>query len=152
VDRSHLEDATIGAPLFTEESELGYSYYMHSNDTYSLLLPRAMLLHKAYMSTYSLKDPRVKQMRLYADHHEAKCDDILLNMLATTSSKRAPLRVSLPWNSVHGDDSNDGAAYPGHSQLSRIEQRSECLTRLAHFFPAFPLARTDDIAYCGDVE
>ena len=154
--RSHVEDVRLGTPVLTEESGTAYTYYLYANDTYSLILPRTIIMHKAYMSAYALKDERIRMMRAYVDSHPLDCDDILLNMLATTSSGKAPLRVSIPADSVHdvegGDHSDPDALHDLVAEQNYLRLRSECLTRLAHFFPSFPLAKTDEMVYCGEIE
>ncbi|KAL8293011.1 hypothetical protein RQP46_000705 [Phenoliferia psychrophenolica] len=66
--------------------------------THSLVLPRVLMLSRAYLVQYA--SPGYTELRRIVDSDEAHCDDLLLNLVAAHTSPRPPLRIVLPERSV----------------------------------------------------
>ena len=118
---------------------------------YSVLLPRAVILHKRYFEQYAHLDVAVHN---YIDTQEGHCDDIALNIMVSTIFNTSPLRVLLPVYSVldfydscykHNPSDTGGLAL----QDRRSEVRTECLRWIQAHIPNGTLLFADRIGICG---
>jgi lipopolysaccharide biosynthesis glycosyltransferase len=116
------------------------SYVMQdqlNGEPYALILPRAVILHRDHLVSYANADVA---LRSYVDQQEAKCDDVLLNML--TSSTRIggkPLQIILPPASMFDRYSPCSAKFPTEAgglalQRDRQQLRRECYQFFAQYF------------------
>ena len=64
---------------------------------YSMVLPRAMILHRQYLQLYSRMNISILQ---YVDEQDAHCDDIALAFAVYNDTRKPSLRISLPPKSV----------------------------------------------------
>ncbi len=86
---------------FVRRIESGGKYVLDElldSSKYSIMLPRILLLPTSYLQAYSGK--KCRKYHEYVDTQSAHCDDIFLNMVALEESRKPPLRVLLPEESV----------------------------------------------------
>ena len=109
--------------------------------TYSIVLPRVMMLHRRYLEHY--RDQLAPHVKEYVDTQEGHCDDIALNAEISFITKHAPFRVILPPESVIDYFDN---CYAAHRQLTgglalqknRGRLRDECVHWIAKQYENLP--------------
>jgi hypothetical protein len=122
-----------------------------NGENYSLMLPRAMLLHKRYLKLYSKIDPAIIN---YVDEQNAHCDDIALNLAVAYYSKKPPMRIFAPSQTIldyykiclqKNRKETGGLA----TNKDRAELRNECFNWMTKMYPDDTLKFTNVIGTCG---
>jgi Glycosyl transferase family 64 domain len=124
---------------------------LEDSSTYSIVLPRILILPVSYMKLYS--SPALKRRRDYVDFQSAHCDDILLNILAQSTSSKGPLRVLLPKSSIidfyaHCWKQNKTLTGGLSLEVDRSKKRSECVQGLMHLSNISNFLNSSDIGSC----
>jgi hypothetical protein len=123
---------------------------LFGRNAYSMVLPKAMMVHKSHHERYSLL---AQQVHTYVDYQPAHCDDIVLNAMG----RLAPFRVLLPASSITDYFSactkKEGLRETTGGlglQKSRAELRSECLSWILQFFGEDSLKVSSNVGTCDD--
>lgn len=118
---------------------------------YSVALPRILLIPVSYLESYASEPSRI--LRDYVDDQSAHCDDIVMNVVAQKASKKPPLRVMLPDETVvdffsrcwaESKDMTGGLALQGN----RAQRRSECIKEIMKLSDLSAFKSSTDVATC----
>ncbi|KAI8808798.1 glycosyl transferase family 64 domain-containing protein [Cladochytrium replicatum] len=121
--------------------------------TYSLILPRVMILNRRHLLLYRDSDFS-SPLQGYVDSQEGHCDDIALNAMVAYTGKKPAFRVILPRQSVidyyeechrlHRMETGGLAL-----QKDRTKLRSECTQWIQGTFPEPALKESALVGTCG---
>ncbi|XP_063616652.1 exostosin-1 isoform X1 [Cydia splendana] len=125
----------VGYPArshFWDEAKNAWGYSSKWGGAYSLVLPGAALVHRAWLAAYSAAPPALRQ----AVRQARNCEDILLNCLVAHYTRRPPLKLAQRRRYKH---------YRYRSSWSDPEhfvQRQSCLNTFAAAWGYMPLVRS----------
>ncbi|KAI8799703.1 glycosyl transferase family 64 domain-containing protein [Cladochytrium replicatum] len=152
-----LEDPTQIIGPFARQISADNQYIMderfEDRATYSLILPRIMLLNRRHLLMYRDSDYS-STLQSYVDSQEGHCDDITLNAIVAYTGKKPPFRVILPPQTVidyyeechrlHRMETGGLAL-----QKDRTKLRSECTQWIQGAFPESALRESAVVGTCG---
>lgn len=124
-----------------------------NSGSYSLALPRVMMLSKSLLMQYSNRN--LQSLHEYVDNQEAHCDDVLLNLVAQRLNI-LPLRVALQESSVvdfysqcyiKNRNLTGGLAL----QDKRAKKRTKCVNEIMDRFGSNSMDSTREVGTCSDI-
>lgn len=122
------------------------------SQSYSLALPRAFLVHRKFLEMY--RDGLPNRFRQYVDAQDGHCDDITMNVMMANATKKEPLRVLLPPETIVDYFDSCYAAFREDTgglalQRNRAKLRSECVGWILKEFNMDKLKYSKTIGVCG---
>ncbi|KAG6457742.1 hypothetical protein O3G_MSEX010462 [Manduca sexta] len=133
----HFPERIVGYPArthFWDEAKTAWGYSSKWGAAYSLVLPGAALVHRAWLALYAAGAPALRR----AVRRAANCEDILLNCVVAHAARRPPLKLAQrrrykPAHSRYRSSWSD----PEH-----FVQRQSCLNTFATAWGYMPLMRS----------
>lgn len=133
----HFPERIVGYPArthFWDEAKGAWGYSSKWGGTYSMVLPGAALVHRAWLALYAASAPAAR----LAVRRASNCEDILLNWLVAHATRRPPLKLAQRrrYKSAHHRYRSSW------SDPEHFVQRQSCLNTFATAWGYMPLMRS----------